>query len=110
MIGKEAKSKGSVTLHSVRGILEDRRKKKDPIYEQQIALEHAEKFPITEQEEEKLRKRLSELGLMREDTLTKVIDIKPKNEVLLKYILSNEKKTFSDEDTKKILAVLKEAS
>lgn len=110
MIGKQGKSKGSITLHSVHGILENRRKQKEPTYEQQIALEHAEKFKMTDKEQDSLRKKLADLGLLKDDTITKIIDIRPKSEALLKYILSSEKKTFSDDETKKVLAVVKEAA
>lgn len=109
MIGKESKSNGSVSLHNVYSILENRRKQKEPIYEQQIALEHAEKFKMTAQQYEKMRKKLDDLGTLKADTVTKVIDIRPKGEALLKQILASERKSFAPEEVQAILAVLKEA-
>jgi DNA-directed RNA polymerase subunit F len=110
MIGKESKDKGSVPLHVTWKILESRRKKKDPIYEQQIALEHAEKFKLTDQQYEKLKKKLDELKLLKNDTITKVIDIRPKSEPLLKQVLAVERKSFSSEELQKVLAIIKEAA
>ncbi len=109
MIGKESKSKGSISLHGVFGILEGRRKQKEPIYEQQIALEHAEKFKMTNQQYEKMRKKLEELGSLKDETITKLIDIRPKNESLLRHVLSAERRSFSPEEVQGILAITKEA-
>lgn len=108
MIGKDAKNKGSVSLHSVFGILENRRKQKEPIYEQQIALDHAEKFKITEQQYEKAKKKLEDIGNLKQETITKLIDIRPKTEALLKQVLSMERKSFQADELQKILAALKE--
>lgn len=108
MIGKESKESGSVSLHSVWKLLEERRKKKDPIYEQQIALEHAEKFKITDQQYDKMKKKLEDLKLLKSGTVVKIIDIRPKNEALLKQILASERKSFSNEEVQSILAISKE--
>ncbi len=110
MIGKESKDNGSVPLHVTWKILEGRRKKKEPIYEQQIALEHAEKFKLTDQQYEKLRKRLDELKLLKSDTITKLIDIRPKGEPLLKQVLASERKGFSADELQKMLTAIKEAA
>lgn len=97
-----------MSLHNVWKLLEDRRKKKEPIYEQQIALEHAEKFKITDQQYEKMKKKLEDLKLLKNSTVVKIIDIRPKTEPLLKQILVSERKSFSNEEIQSILAVSKE--
>ncbi len=109
MIGKESSSKGSVSLHDVFNILESRRKQKNPIYEQEMALEHAGKFEMTNQQYEKMRKRLGELGSLKDETVTKLIDIRPKNESLLRHVLTSERRNFSSEELQSILAITKEA-
>ncbi len=109
MIGKDAREKGPVSLHSVYKILEERRKHKDPTYEQQAALEHAGKFKMSEQQYEKARKKLEALGTLKEETVMKLIDIKPKNEWLLKHVLSHEGRSFTPEELQSVLAAVKEA-
>ncbi len=109
MIGKDSKSEGTVPLNVVWDILETRRKQKEPIYEQQIALEHAEKFKVTGQQFNKMKKALDALGLLKDETIVKLIDIRPKNAALLKQILMPEKKVFPDDAISKMLAILNEA-
>lgn len=110
MIGKNTKNKGSASLHSVLGILESRRKQKEPIYEQQIAIDHAEKFKMTDQQYEKVKKKLEDVGTLKDDTIMKLIDIRPKSEALLKQVLTMEKRTFGTDELQKILAITKEAA
>ena len=105
MIGKESKHNGHVSLNQVLEILEGRKKEKELTYEQQIALEHATKFATAKAGEQKARKGLEELGLLSNRTVLSILSIMPKNEMLLKQILANEKKTFSDDEVKKILSI-----
>ncbi len=107
MIGKEGKDKSSVTLTKAWGILEGRRKSREATYEQQLAIEHASKFKIDEAASEKQRKALEELGLLKSDTITKLIDVQPGNEMLARQVISMEKKAFEQEDVAKILSVFK---
>lgn len=108
MIGKEIKNNGNVSLSDVWEILEDRRKKDSLIYEQQIALEHAKKFKLPEHDYTKLKKRLDDLGMLKSETIIKLIDIKPQNVMILKQILISEKKEFSEGDLKTLLDIFKE--
>ncbi|MGI0134564.1 MAG: hypothetical protein ACREBW_06375 [Candidatus Micrarchaeaceae archaeon] len=77
-------------------------------YEQQTAFEHASKFTADPDDAAKLKKRLEDLGMLSEKTVFKIIEIRPKNFMLLKQILASERKTFDDETVNKILAVIKE--
>jgi DNA-directed RNA polymerase subunit F len=81
--------------------------KADPTYEQQLAMQHAKKFAITKAKSEKLKKELEGTGLLNERSVIKIIEIMPKNQMTLRQILAQEKKTFSDEDVNKILAMAK---
>lgn len=107
MIGKGGKDKSSVTLTNAWGILEGRRKMREATYEQQLALEHASKFKVDNSLSEKQLKALEALGLLKQDTITKLVDMQPGNEALIRQAISMEKKAFEQEDVAKILAVFK---
>ncbi|MEM0149605.1 MAG: hypothetical protein QXW10_01775 [Candidatus Micrarchaeaceae archaeon] len=107
MIGKEGKDKSSVTLTNAWSILEERRKMREATYEQQLALEHASKFKVEDSVSERQRKALDGLNILKPDTVTKLIDMQPGNEMLVRQVISMEKKAFEPEDVAKILAVFK---
>lgn len=111
MIGKKVEEETVVTLNTVRGILEERKEQRELTYEQQLAYEHSKRFSALEKpKEEKLRKALSALGLS-DKTITKIIDIMPKNALTIKQILASaESNTFPDEDITKMLAAIKESA
>lgn len=77
-------------------------------YEQQLALQHAKKFGTTKSKSEKIKKELEATGLLSDRSVIKIIEIMPKNQMTLRQILASERKTFSDEDVNKILAITKE--
>lgn len=106
MIGKESKHVSNASLSEVLEILEKRKKEKELTYEQQIAYEHASKFAGSKAAEQKVRKALEETGYLSPDTIITLLNIMPKSEMLLKQILASEKKTFADEDIKKILSIV----
>jgi DNA-directed RNA polymerase subunit F len=106
MIGKESKHNGHVSLNQVRDILEERKKEKELTYEQQIALEHAEKFAPQKDSEHKVRKALDNLGTLSAQTVLLISNIMPKNEMLLRQILANEKRVFSEEEIKNIRSII----
>ena len=107
MIGKGSKDKSSVTLTNAWDILEERRKMREATYEQQLALEHASKFKVESSVSERQRKVLEELAILKSDTITKLIDMQPGNEMLVRQVISIEKKAFGGEEVAKILAVFK---
>ncbi len=107
MIGKDVEAENMVTLNEVRDILEERKKKKELTYEQQLAYEHAKRASgMDKAAEKKLQKALAELGVEGKAAV-KVIDILPKTTLTLKQILMHENRTFSDEEIAKILAAVK---
>jgi DNA-directed RNA polymerase subunit F len=105
MIGKDSKRNGYVSLSEVLEILESRKKDKELTYEQQIAFEHATKF-ASAKSDSKIRKGLQELGILSDQTVISILDVMPKNMALLKQILATEKRTFSDEEVKKVLSLI----
>lgn len=106
MIGKETKQSEPVSISEVAQILEER-KEKELSYEQQVALEHAKKFAITKAQHEKARKALEALDVLDKRTLLKVLDIMPRNAMLLRQVLAQTRKSYDDETVNKILAITK---
>ncbi|MCL4389318.1 hypothetical protein M1397_01750 [Candidatus Marsarchaeota archaeon] len=106
MIGKESKRISNASLSEVLEILEKRKKEKELTYEQQIALEHATKFAAGKPLEQKVRKALEALGYLSPATVMTISNVMPKSEMLLKQILTGEKRTFTDEETKKIISIV----
>ncbi|MDE1868488.1 MAG: hypothetical protein KGH60_00780 [Candidatus Micrarchaeota archaeon] len=111
MIGKETKGNRAVGISEVLEIIKKRKSSpKGLSYEQQTAFEHASKFAADAADSDKLKKKLDDLGILNEKTIFKIIEIRPKNFMLLKQILASERKTFDDETVNKILALIKEKS
>ncbi|EET90341.1 MAG: hypothetical protein LVQ97_03650 [Candidatus Micrarchaeales archaeon] len=106
MIGKKAEKENYVSTDEVYKILEERKKGKRPLtYEQQRALEHAEKFKEGSAAAQKLRKRLDEVGIS-EQTVVNIINIAPKNSKLLGHIIESESAQINDEKLKMIKEIL----
>lgn len=110
MIGKEVKDSRPISVQEALEILEKSEKsgKGALTYEQQIALEHAKKFSAPKAKAEKMRKALDALGTLSLRAILKIVEIGPRNMMLLRQILMKED---VDEDTiKKALAIVKENS
>lgn len=103
----EVKETKIVSIDGVIEILEEN-KSADLTYEQQLALQHAQKRSATKSKSEKLMKELKATGLLSERSIIKILEIMPKNQMTLRQILANERKTFSDEDVNKIFALTKD--
>jgi DNA-directed RNA polymerase subunit F len=106
MIGKDSKHISNASLSDVLEILEKRKKEKELTYEQQVAYDHASRFAGSKAAEQKARKGLEELGYLSPEAIVTILNIMPKSEMLLRQILASEKKTFADEDVKKILSIV----
>ena len=109
MIGKDSKSDGTVSLNNVSEILESRRKEREPIYEQEIALEHSKKFILSKAQYEKLEKKLNAINGMKRSLVYKILDIRPTTEMLLRQILAADKITLDESTIKEIVTIMKEA-
>ena len=96
-----------VSVDDVIGILEDN-KGADLSYEQQLALQHAKKFAIARSKNDKLKKELEAMDLLSDRSVIKILEVMPKNQMTLRQILAGERKTFTDEEVNKILAMTKE--
>jgi DNA-directed RNA polymerase subunit F len=108
MMGNEAHEVKAVSISDIVEILEERKKSGELTYEQQIALEHAKKFAQSKVHVSKLKAALEGLSVLSPNSVLKIIEIAPKNAMLIRQILAQEKKRFSDDEVNKILAITKE--
>jgi DNA-directed RNA polymerase subunit F len=97
-----------VSLSEVKSMLKKLEKeRKELIYEQRIALDHAQKFvklPVTKTKD--LIKDLMKLENIAEAHAFKIADILPKNEDDVKAIFSKERFTPTENDIKNILNIV----
>ena len=97
-----------VSISEVKNILKKIEKdRKELLYEQKIALEHAIKFaklPIKKTTE--LIKELSKLDFLQEIHAYKLADLLPTTEEDVKTVFAKERITLSENDIKKILEII----
>lgn len=107
MIGKEMLEEKPVPMVLVKKILR-KRAKDEMIYEQKIALEHAEKFTkLKEKDGDQLFNELKELGLrVRDDAIVKLMDILPEDETAVKAVMLSSGTQLKKEQMQKILDVI----
>ncbi len=98
-----------VSISEVKNILKKVEKEREELlYEQKIALEHAQKFaklPIKKIDE--LIKELSELEFLDEIHVYKLTDLLPQTEDDIKTIFAKERVTFGESEVKKILELIR---
>jgi DNA-directed RNA polymerase subunit F len=94
-----------VSISEVKNILKKVEKdRKELLYEQKIALEHAHKFAkLSVKKSEGLIKELLKLEFLHEIHAYKIADILPSTEDDVKTIFAKERITLSENDIKKIL-------
>jgi len=97
-----------VPLAEVKNILKKISKdRKEMIYEQKVALEHATKFgKLTIKKTEDMIKELMENKDITELNAIKIADILPRTEDDIKTIFAKERITISGNDIKKILDIV----
>ncbi len=107
MIGKEVLGEKFVPLPLVKKILK-KIPADDMTYEQKIALEHAEKFSkLSAKEAETMIGELKELGLrVRDDVITKIVDILPGDEAGVKAVLLQSGTQLKKDQLQKILDIV----
>jgi DNA-directed RNA polymerase subunit F len=96
-----------VSIEDVIEILESK-EGTDPTYEQQLALQHAKKLSVTKSKADKIKKELEGTGVLSERSIIKILEIMPKNQMTLRQILAQDRKTYSDEEVGKIFEITKE--
>ena len=104
----ENESARIVTISEVKNILKKIEKdRKELIYEQRIALEHAQKFAkLSVKQTKDLIKELADLNNIEENHAYKIADLLPTNEEQVKSIFAKERFTPSENDIKNILKIV----
>jgi DNA-directed RNA polymerase subunit F len=98
-----------VSLAEVKSILKKiESERKELIYEQRIALEHAEKFSkLSVKQTKELIKDVKELGKIEDIHAYKIADILPMTIDDVKAIFAKERYTPNEAESKKIVEIIK---
>ena len=101
-----------VSLAEVKNILKKiSKERKELIYEQKIALEHAERFArLTAKQTKDLIAELMKVEHVEEMQANKIADILPNTEDDVKAIFAKERYTPNDKEVKTILEIVKKHS
>jgi DNA-directed RNA polymerase subunit F len=101
-----------VSLAEVKNILKKiSKERKELLYEQKIALEHAEKFAkLSAKQTKDLITELMKLDHVEELHAYKIADILPRTEDDIKAIFAKERYTPNDKEIKNILEIVKKHS
>ena len=97
-----------VSLSEVKKILTRVSKEREELlYEQKIALEHAQKFgKLSVKKTADMIKELSKLEFLRKNHVYKIADILPSTEEDIKTILAKERVTTGEKEIKQILEIV----
>ncbi len=100
----EIKAKRAVPLSEVKKILKKRAEESEELtYEQQQALEHAEKFAPSEKAQKEVMKKLKEIGELPEECAVTLANIKPKKAETVKAVLAKYKLDQNEELVNNVL-------
>jgi DNA-directed RNA polymerase subunit F len=101
-----------ISLAEVKNILKKiSKERKELLYEQKIALEHAEKFvKLSAKQTKELITELMKLDHVEEIQAYKIADLLPNTEDDIKAIFAKERYTPNDKEIKNILEVVKKHS
>jgi DNA-directed RNA polymerase subunit F len=101
-----------ISLAEVKNILKKiSKERKELLYEQKIALEHAEKFAkLSAKQTKDLITELMKLDHIEEINAYKIADILPNTEDDVKAIFAKERYTPNDKEIKNILEIVKKHS
>ena len=101
-----------ISLAEVKNIMKKiSKERKELLYEQKIALEHAEKFArLSAKQTKDLISDLQKLDHVEESQAYKIADILPNTEDDIKAIFAKERYTPNDKEVKSILEIVKKHS
>ena len=104
----EEKEPEPISLSEVKNILKRiEKERKELLYEQKIALEHANKFArLTEKKTKELIKELKTLDFIQNTQAYKIADLLPITEDDIKTIFAKERITLKENDIKKVLDIV----
>jgi DNA-directed RNA polymerase subunit F len=106
---KEDNEARYVSLSEVKNILKNvSKERKELLYEQRIALEHAQKFAkLPVNKTDALIKELKSLDFLEEVHAYKIADLLPMNEDEIKSIFAKERTTLGENEIKKVLELVR---
>jgi len=107
VVSKDSKTR-PVSLSEVKNILRKvSKERKELLYEQKIALEHAQKFAkLPAKKTNDLIKDLMSLGFLEQIQAYKIVDLLPNTIDDVKTIFAKERITLSEDELKKILEIV----
>jgi DNA-directed RNA polymerase subunit F len=97
-----------VGMPEAREIMSSREKDKELSYEQKLAMEHLNKFTkLSDADAKKFLEELSAVLRMSEETKIQILNLLPKTAEELRMIFTRENFSLKDNETKKILEIVK---
>ena len=107
----DVKEEKYVSWADAKKILDKKAKDRELGYEQKNALEFLKKFSkLPEKKAAEMAEELGKLGKLKEKHIVMIVDMLPKEMEELRVLFANEIITLSEEERKKILAVVKKFS
>lgn len=106
----EIKEEIMITWAEAKKLLDAKEKesKEELGYEQKNALEHLRKFSkLSEKKGKDMLEELGKIGRLKESQKINIVNMLPNDMDDLKVLFANEIITLSDEDKKKVLAIVK---
>lgn len=97
-----------ISLPEALALLQKRQKEGDLGYEQQNTLAYLQEFArLSVKDADSLKKELKELGFLNEFQIISLTNLLPKNEDEARLVLGGDKTSFSGEQVKKVLEILR---
>jgi DNA-directed RNA polymerase subunit F len=100
-----------ISMPEAREVMEEREKEKELGYEQKLAAEHLKKFTkLSPADDKKFLKELGEILRMSPETTVQIANLMPKTADELRLIFAREKFSLKEDETTKILELVKKFS
>ena len=97
-----------VSMAEAKQIMTSQEKDKELTYEQKLALEHLNKFTVLDAAEaKKLLEEVSGVLRMSDETKIQILNLLPKTPDELRMIFTRENFSLKENETKKILEIIK---
>ena len=107
----KVKNERFVTWTRAKKILESKAKTKELGYEQKNALEHLRKFSkLTDKKMNEMAEELGKISKLRERHIVSIMNTMPSDMDEVRMLFSNEVVSLTEDDSKKIISVVKKFS
>lgn len=105
----EIKSEKVISWADAKKILSEKEKTKDLVYEQKNALDHLRKFCKTsEKKYSKMEEELQAMDKLKDKHVVSILNFLPESQEEIRTLFANERIVLSDEDSKKIIKIVKD--